>query len=512
MEGSNDNPLLFLLKDNDISTFTEEPTVANTVQVKSNKIPWLPLVSILLFVVVYVSPIWEDDPISHSCLSLLVFASFLWGTEGIPAFATSYLVPLFSVWLGLGYDENTGERIPASKLASELSWRFMDPVIFLFLGSMTMGAALTKLNITDRVSSFVFKRLSKNPGYILLSLMFLNYGIAAFLSNAASTTLVLSFTMPIIRSLDPDDPYVKALLFGIGWSGNCGGMATTISSAQNIMAVKFIQDNYGKTLSFVEWVLFAIPCSSLFLFIEWYYLLKRFTPQRTQIVVLDKGSDYEGWGLKHTFACLISALTIVLWTIHDSFSSVLGNVGITSMIPVICFFGSGILNITDFHTIRWSTLALIGGGLSLGEVMRTSGLLKLISMSLGPMLQGIPFYPMFILTLVLIGLFASLMNSASAAAIMYPIVSILGSLSHKPVFFVAMTGLMISASQLFHISSFGNALVYGVCRHKLGAPDLVTQTTFLEGSEFFIYSWPTLFISITIFGTLGYGILSIVDV
>jgi phosphate transporter len=480
-----------------------------TKESKKERLSFLPIAAVIIFAVVYMAPFWELDPISHSCFALLCAIAFLWSTEGIPAYATSYIVPLFSVWLGLGYDKSKGVRIHASKLATTYAWKFMDPIIFVFLGSMTMSECLTKYNVTDRVSRFVFRHLSKKPSFILLTLMVLNWAIAAFLSNVASTTLVLSFTMPIIRSLDPEDPFIKALLFGIAWSGNCGGMPTTIASPQNILALKHVHDTTPTRISFVGWMFYGVPVSLILLVAEWGYLMFRFKPERSQIIVGETEAEYAPWGIKHTFACLITAITIALWALNETFPYFLGNVGISSMIPVITFFGSGMLSVSDFHSIRWSTLALMGGGLALGEAMKGSGLLDLVSESSKKVMQGIALWPLLLIFLVLEGVLASLINSTSAAAILYPVIAILGESTNHPNLLVVLSAFMISGAQLFHISSFPNALISGVCRHKPGNPEEVTQITFLSGKEYPIYGWPTIIFAIVIIASVGYGIAGI---
>ena len=508
---SKDNsPLIFVNTDNDISTFTEDATQNDAVKdEKKERLSFLPISAVIIFAVVYMLPFWELDPISHSCFALLCSIAFLWGTEGIPAYATAYIVPLFAVWLGLGYDKSTGQRIPAATLASTYAWRFMDPIIFVFLGSMTMSECLTKLNITDRVSRLVFKRLSKKPLFILLTLMILNWAIAAFLSNVASTTLVLSFTMPIIRSLDPEDPFIKALLFGIAWSGNCGGMPTTIASPQNILALKYVHDNTTTRISFLDWMYYGVPVSLILILIEWGYLLLRFKPERSQIIVGETEAEYAPWSVKHTFACIITITTIALWALNETFPNFLGNVGITSMLPVITFFGSGMLSVTDFHSIRWSTLALMGGGLALGEAMKSSGLLDLVAEASQKFMKGIPLWPLLLIFLLVEGILASLINSTSAAAILYPVIAIMGESSHHPNLLVVLSALMVSGAQLFHISSFPNALMSGVCKHKPGNPEDITQETFLSGKEYFLYGWPTLLFGMAVISSIGYFIAKV---
>ena len=501
---SDTNTLIFLNNDNEISSFTEDK---NEIVDKNLSTPILPLIGVLIFGIIYILPFWDLYPIPHSCLSLLITISFLWGTEAIPSYATSYLVPILSVWLGLGYDKINGKRILGNVLASTLSWKFMDPIIFVFLGSMTISLCLSKLKITDRVSLFLFKILSKKPSIILLTLMIFNWLIASFLSNVASTTLTLTFSMPIIRSLDPDDPFIKSLLLGIAWSGNCGGMPTSIASPQNIMALNYIQLSSNQKVSFLKWTTFGIPVSFILLIIEWGLLLYLFVPHRSIIVLDNNNSIFSPWTIKHTYSVIITFLTIFLWTLQDYFSNTLGNIGITSMIPVVCFFGSDILHITDFHSIRWSTLSLMGGGLALAESMKLSGLLDLISKLTNPYLVSFKVWPLLIIILFFLGIITSLMGATSAAAILYPIIGILGENSKNSNHFILLSSLMISGSQLFHISSFPNALVFGVCKHNLGNSNTISDQPFLKGSEFFIFGWPTLFLSILVISSIGYFIV-----
>jgi phosphate transporter len=221
----------------------------------------------VIFAVVYLCPILADHPTSHTCLAIFCTICFLWGTEAIPAFARADLIPILSVWFRIGLDKATGKRIPASELAQHFAFRFMDPIIFVFLGSVTLSAALQKMNITTRLSRAVLNFVTPTPPTILIVLMLINVSIGAFLSNVASTTLTLSLALPIIRSLNPRDPFIKAILFGIAWSGNCGGMPTTIASPQNVIAAKVVNDA-GTHVSFLGWLVFGVPVAILLCFCQ----------------------------------------------------------------------------------------------------------------------------------------------------------------------------------------------------------------------------------------------------
>lgn len=273
----------------------------------------------------------------------------------------AFFVPIIGVWMGLGYNAHTGFRVPASDLANTFSWMLMDPVVLMFFGSMTISDCLGKYHITDRVSNFVFNRLSKKPNFILITIMLLNLFAAAFFSNIASTTLLLTLVIPIIRTLDPDDPFIRALLFGLAWSGNIGGMMTPIATAVNILALKNIQTT-GITLTFLRWMYFAVPPCIITCILFWVYLILQFPSQRNSITVVVDSQHFSSWSLKHTYVVIITVLTIVLWTLEEQLPF-LGHVGITSLIPIAIYFGLDLMSIKDFQNLKWQTLFFNGGWL-----------------------------------------------------------------------------------------------------------------------------------------------------
>jgi phosphate transporter len=396
--------------------------------------------------------------------------------------------------------------MPTPDIAKTLAARLTDPIIFVFLGSLTISAALSKLEITDRLSAWLLKHISPRPPIILLAIMCLNYIVAAFLSNVASTTLVLTFTLPIIRSLDPEDPYLKALLLGMAWSGNCGGMPTTIASPQNLLATSFINDNNPNPVSFVQWAAFGFPASLLILFGMWLYLTLMFRPALGTIPELSRSRRFSPWGWKQSLATLTTFVTILLWALNESYSEVFGHVGVSALIPVITFFSVGILDSHDFGTLRWSTLVLMGGGLALGEAMTNSGLLELIAGEISEALKSVSDWGVITILLIFEAVVTSVVNHTSAAGILFPIIARIGEERGKRAQFLTVAALMVSGSQLFHVSSFPNALIAGVQRHQRADPSVLTADSILGGKHFFVYGALTVVFAVGVLATVGYWI------
>jgi hypothetical protein len=60
--------------------------------------------------------------------------------------------------------------------------------------------------------------------------------VKMWISNVPSSVLCVSIALPIVHQLPSGDPFAKALLLGIAFSNNIGGMTTPIASPQNVIA------------------------------------------------------------------------------------------------------------------------------------------------------------------------------------------------------------------------------------------------------------------------------------
>lgn len=50
--------------------------------------------------------------------------------------------------------------------------------------------------------------------------------------------------------------------------------------------------------------------------------------------------------------------------------------GVIAIVPMVLFFGTGILNKEDFNNFLWTVVILAMGGIALGKAVTSSGLLE----------------------------------------------------------------------------------------------------------------------------------------
>jgi len=99
----------------------------------------------------------------------------------------------------------------------------------------------------------------------------------------------------------------------------------------------------------------------------------------------------------HYYILGVALITVLLWFLEGKIENFTGNIGITALIPVICYFGAGYLTVKDFDSLSWNILMLMGGGLALGYAIQASSLLDIISNELADLVEP---YSVWIVMLV----------------------------------------------------------------------------------------------------------------
>ena len=69
-------------------------------------------------------------------------------------------------------------------------------------------------------------------------------------------------------------------MLGVAYAATIGGLGTIVGTATNALVVGFMQQNYGETISFAEWLAFGIPTVLLLMPVAWAVLVQVAFPFR----------------------------------------------------------------------------------------------------------------------------------------------------------------------------------------------------------------------------------------
>ncbi|KAI5820590.1 SPX domain-containing protein [Pyronema omphalodes] len=439
-------------------------------------------------------------PEQNNCFAMLVFVSLLWATEVIPLFVTSLLIPFLVVLLRIvRADEKPHERLETKAATKYIFSAMWTPVIMLLLGGFAIAAALSKYGIAKRMATFVLSRAGTRPRTVLVTNMFVAMFASMWISNVAAPVLCFSIIQPLLRNLPANSPFSQALILGIALASNIGGMASPIASPQNIIAL----ENMHPAPSWVAWFFIAIPVCIISILLIWVLLLITFNPgKNTTIVPIRAVKD--PFSAVEIYITAVTLVTIALWCASHSLEHVFGDMGVIAIIPLVAFFGTGILTKEDFNNFLWTIIILAAGGLSLGKAVNSSGLLQTIAGNIKVMVEGHSLYTILVIFCLMVLVIATFISHTVAALIILPIVMRVGAAMEEPHpnLLVMGAALMCSAAMGLPTSGFPNMTA-------IMMEDQQTGERYLSVKHFITRGVPSSLLTFGVVVTVGYGLMKV---
>ncbi|MGR5118212.1 SLC13 family permease [Vibrio astriarenae] len=361
--------------------------------------------------------------IQQRVIAIFFLAALCWVFEPIPIYATSVVVIVLELLLLsdkgiLWFRSGAGDPEFGELLAyQDLMATFSSPIIMLFLGGFFLAMAATKYRLDVNLARVMLKPFGNQPKYVMLGLMLITGVFSMFMSNTATTAMMLSILAPVIAVFGVEDKGRIALALCIPVAANIGGIGTPIGTPPNAIALKYLVDEH--TITFGEWMAFGIPFVVVMMAIAWVLMCKLY-PSDQKTVNL----DIKGKFLKTPKAITVYitfGLTILLWLMGSSHGM---NSYTVALIPVAVFSMTGIINKEDLKGISWDVLWLVSGGIALGLALDKTGLAKLV-------VGSIPFgilspYAVLVGAAALCLLMANFMSHTATANLLMPIMAALG--------------------------------------------------------------------------------------
>lgn len=404
------------------------------------------------------------EPAARGAFFILCFGAGLWMTEAIPAYAVALLVMALEIAI-LGRPD--GIFAKDAKDWEMFIRPFGSPVIWLFFGGFVMAEGAARTGVDRRMASVLLRGFGTRPSVALLILMGVTFVFSMFISNTAATAAMIALVLPLLRTLDDDDPFGKALLLGVPFAANLGGMGTVIGSPPNAIAAGGLAD--VNPIGFAEWILVGLPPAVVLFAVVWIFLGLRYRPRVRRLAVEALSETNGETRLDHAwhrpFVVIVFVITVLLWMsspLHGLPSPVI------SFLPITAFTVGGILRSAEIRQLPWEVLLLLAGGLSLGVAVRETGLATwLVSHlpieTLGPV--GVALLLAFVACVL-----SNVMSNTAAANIFVPIGVALGAGDPHLVLPIA---LACSCAMCLPVSTPPNAIAY--------APGKLRASDFLVG-------------------------------
>ena len=242
--------------------------------------------AVVLFLMVLLIPGPGDlPPAAQRLAAVTALMGVLWMTQAIPIAATS-LIPLVAFPL-LGI-----------RSADAVSKSYIDKSIFLFLGGFIIALGIEKWGLHRRIALHIVRLLGTSLKRVVLGFMLATAFLSMWISNTASTLLMLPIGLAMIASLrdlctsaaSDEEPLTPqslaeieqvlsrttvALMLGIAYSASIGGLTTLVGTPTNVTFVGIWSREFPEApeLSAGVWMTSVVPLGLVFLLCAWIVLV-----------------------------------------------------------------------------------------------------------------------------------------------------------------------------------------------------------------------------------------------
>ena len=403
--------------------------------------------------------------VQQRIIAIFVYATLMWVLELVPAWATSVsimvLLLLFTSNSGIKWicdPDAVGQLLSHKQVMAS----FADPVVMLFIGGFILAIATTKTGLDVHLARVLLTPFGKKSENILLGFMLVTALFSMFISNTATTAMMLTFLTPVFKQLPEAGKGRIAMALSIPIAANLGGMGTPIGTPPNTIALKYLNDPEGLNLGigFGQWMLFMVPLVIVLIVIAW-MLLKKFFPFSQKTIELKIEGEMKK-GKETTLVIVTMIITIGLWMM-ETFTGI--NTYTVALIPFAVFAMAGIVTKYDLEEINWSVIWMVAGGFALGYAMNGSGLAALVVRAI-PFGDFSPLLVVILSGLLCYGLSNLISHSATAALLMPILVVVCTAMGDKLTAIGGTSTVLIgvaiasSSAMILPISTPPNALAY----------------------------------------------------
>lgn len=445
-----------------------------------------------LIIILFVNLDDEHRQVTYAFAIAILMATW-WITEALPLAVTSLipiaLYPLFGVMDG-----------------KAVSSQYFNDVIALFIGGFIVALAMQKWNLHKRIALLILMFTGVSPARILLGFMFATAFLSMWISNTATTMMMIPILISIINKLEENigeknlKKYSVGLLLGVAYSASIGGTATLIGSPPNLMFSRIYSTFYPEAaeISFSYWMGYAAPISIVLFIICFFYLYFNFRPKKQEIPTLERNTfkvEYQNLGkpsFEEKVVFIVFVLLALLWLTRNnivigdfvikgwsnlkafSHSEYFNDGTVAIFMAIILFIvpsvskkGQRIMDWDSARNLPWGIVLLFGGGFALAAGIKESGLSTYLETHLTGLERFSPFIILLSIALIMTFLTEITSNTATTGMLLPILAGLAASLSKDPLLFMMPATISASMAFMLPVATPPNAIIFGTNRVKI---------------------------------------------
>ncbi|PCJ27375.1 MAG: hypothetical protein COA97_03655 [Flavobacteriales bacterium] len=443
------------------------------------------LALVLAFTCYYFVPS-EEYPQAPIMAAIVVVMAIFWIFEVVPIAITSlfpiFLFPLFGI-----LDTKTTALF------------FGKEIIFLFLGGLMLAQGIQNSNLHKRIALHIVNIIGSKPANLVLGFMVATAGLSMWISNTASVMVMMPIGLSIIEEIKEVkdskkflSKFAVALMLGIAYAADIGGMATLIGTPPNLVFMEMYHELFPEmpTIGFAQWMMMGLPISITFLFTGWLLMTKViFRMPKIQVfknknLIKNLLNDLGKLRRDELASGLVFLSAAILWvtgsdiTLSESFTihgwrsslglEMVSDASIAVVTSLLLFMIPSedrpqemLLTWSKARELPWGILLLFGGGFAIAGGFNSSGLSNLIGSLFANLDTDSPVLIIIIVCFVLTFLTEITSNTATTNLVLPILANASAVLGLDPRILMIPATLSASCAFMMPIASPTQAIVFG---------------------------------------------------
>lgn len=266
-------------------------------------------------------------------------------------------------------------------------------------------------------------------------------------------------------------------MLSIAYSASIGGITTLIGTPPNLLFAGFTRDNFGISVSMLDWMVRASPFVIIMGVCTWGAIIYHFSSVRQipvgmiREMLKRERAEFEPLRIHEWTVISIFFLTASLWILRVPVSSYL-DIGLSDSViaiasSVLIFSLPASLHsktfLLDWETARgipWGILLMFGAGLSLATGFKETGLDLIIADQLGSLTHLSHWVVLLILVTFAIFLTELISNTAAIAALLPLLLTISEALGISFMYLAIPVTIVCSSAFMLPVATPPNAVAF----------------------------------------------------
>jgi sodium-dependent dicarboxylate transporter 2/3/5 len=384
---------------------------------------------------------------------------------------------------------------------SETTSQYGHNLVFLYLAGFIIAIAIERWGLHKRIALNIISFMGTKINFIILGFMISTSFLSMFISNTATTVMMLPIALAIITQLDNksnesrnnNQNFSKSLLLSIAYSASIGGIATLFGTPPNMVLRGVVESNFGYTITFMDWFIIGFPISITLLFLCWIYITKisnnyfmdEFPLGKDQIIKLK--SELGRISAEEKRVGVIFFLTALCWITRSQIEKFLPGIddtiigiifGILLFVIPVKSNKRSLLIWKEAVKLPWGVIILFGGGMALAKGFVDSGLSVWFGNNLTS-LNGLPMILLILSIVTSVNFLTEMTSNLATTAMLLPVLAAIGlEMNIDPLILMISATMAASCAFMLPVATPPNAIVFGA--GYLRIPDMIKKGFWLN--------------------------------